>query len=115
MFSFHPNSKSLTAHLERALQVLFLPLSGSSCTTSSSLLLLLLLLLLLVKGEFTLHVSLSESSLQLPILMAGQHKSWVGNQILQWHLIFLGCFVSYSWDLEFGGLLVFSKIFAPLS
>jgi hypothetical protein len=44
-----------------ALRVLFLPLSGYSWTTSSSSLLLLLLM-----GEFTLHMSLSESSLQLP-------------------------------------------------
>jgi hypothetical protein len=46
-----------------ALRVLFLPLSGSGWTTYSSSLLLLLLLLM---GEFTSHMSLSESSLQVP-------------------------------------------------
>jgi hypothetical protein len=45
-----------------ALRVLFLPLSGSGWRTSSSSSLLLLLL----KGEFTSHVSRSESSLKLP-------------------------------------------------
>jgi len=59
--SFHPNSKSVSAHLGRALCVFFLPLSGSGWTIASSSLLLLLL-----KGECTLQVSLSESSLKLP-------------------------------------------------
>jgi hypothetical protein len=48
ILSFHPNSKSVSACLGRALQVLFLPLSGSGCTTSSCSLLLLLL-----NNEFT--------------------------------------------------------------
>ena len=57
--SFYPNSKSVFAHLGRALHILSVPLSGSGWKTSSSSSLLL-------KGEFTLHVSLSESSLKLP-------------------------------------------------
>ena len=61
--SFHPNSKSVSAHLGRALHVFFLPLSGSGWTISSSSLLFLLLL----KAECTLQVSLSESSLKLPL------------------------------------------------
>ena len=64
--SFHPNTKSVLARLGRTLHVLFLPLSGSDWRTSFSSLLLLLLLLLLLKGEFTSHVSLSETSLKLP-------------------------------------------------
>jgi len=57
---FHPNSKSELARLGRALCVHFLPLSDSDWKTLSSSLLLQL------KGEFTKHVSLSESSLKLP-------------------------------------------------
>ena len=60
IYSFHPNSKSVLAHFGRSLHVPFLPLSGSVQTTSSSLLLLL-------KSEFISQVSLSESSLKLPV------------------------------------------------
>jgi len=61
--SFHPNSKSVLTRLGGVQRILFLLLSGSGWTTSSSSLLLLLLPL---KGEFTLHMLLSESSLKLP-------------------------------------------------
>ena len=82
--SFHPNSKSISARLGRALPVFFLPLSGSGWTISSSLLLLLLLLL---KGECTLQVSLSESSLKLP---PSESKSFTISLILSFPInIFL--------------------------
>jgi hypothetical protein len=46
---------------------------------------------------------------------AGQHKSWVGNEILKWHLIFLGCFMSSFWDLKFWGDCWFFGKFLHLS
>ena len=61
--SFHPISKSVFVHLGRALHILFVPLWGISWTTFSSSLSLLLLPPPPLKGEFTLHISLSGSSL----------------------------------------------------
>jgi len=73
IYSFHPNSKSVLARLGRSLHFLFLPLSGSVHTTSSSLLLLLL------KGEFTSHMSLSESSLKLSVRIIQNFTYFIGS------------------------------------
>jgi hypothetical protein len=59
--SFHPTSKPVFAHLGMALHVLSLPLPGQL-----HLPLLRCYCQCWQKGEFTPHMSLSESSLQLP-------------------------------------------------